>query len=388
MAADLFARHRVIDIDTHVTEPGDVFTARVPARWGDRVPHLRRLGRRDVWFVGEEPIGMPGAYSMAGHDRTPPDFRESFDEIPAAMFDAGARLSFMDEEGIYANVLYPNVAGFGAGGFLRLRDTELMLACVRAYNDFLHEWSSADPERLVPVMATPFWDVPAAVAELRRCVAKGFRAVLMCNQPQAFGMPLLRDRHWDPLWAAAQEASVSISFHVGGGDLSGIVRDEAKIGTRANFARASTLVFLDNAGCLADLIFGGVCHRFPRLRMVSVESGVGWLPFVLEAMDWQWKNGGVASENPAYDLLPSEYFRRQLYGSFWFEEDGLPRALELSPDNVLYETDYPHPTCMAPGPVSAGTRPRHYAEQALSGVPAAIVSRVLHDNAAALYGLA
>jgi predicted TIM-barrel fold metal-dependent hydrolase len=122
--------------------------------------------------------------------------RRGYRDIPPAMVDAKARLAFMDEEKIWANVIYPNVAGFGAGGFLRLGDPELMLECVRAYNDFLLEWCSADPRRLVPVMATPFWDVAAAVREIQRCAARGYRAVIFCNQPQDHGAPVLRDRHW------------------------------------------------------------------------------------------------------------------------------------------------------------------------------------------------
>jgi len=384
----LFSRHRVIDIDTHITEPADVFTARVSSRWGDRVPHVRKVGERDIWFISDQPVGMPGAYSMAGHTGTPPEFREGYHDIPPAMFDAKARLAFMDEESIYANVLYPNVGGFGAGGFLKLGEPELMIECVRAYNDFLLEWTSADPARLVPVMASPFWDTGAAVDEIQRCAALGFRAVLMCNQPQDFGMPLLRDQHWDPVWAAAEEAGMSISFHVGGGDLSEVTDDRANIGFKANFARASAMAFLDNGRCLSDIILGGICHRFPRLKMVSVESGIGWIPFVLEALDWQWKNNGVSQEHPEYDLLPTEYFRRQIYASFWFEEQGVERALALYPDNVLYETDYPHPTCMAPGPASAGTRPKLYAEKVLAGVSEPVVAKVLHDTVAALYGLA
>jgi predicted TIM-barrel fold metal-dependent hydrolase len=86
-------------------------------------------------------------------------------------------------------------------------------------------------------------------------------------------------------------------------------------------------------------------------------------------------------------LLPSEYFRRQIYGSFWFEEQGVPHAIACYPDNILYETDYPHPTCMAPGPASAGTHPGIYAEKALAGVNKQDVAKVLHGNAAVLYGI-
>jgi len=263
-----------------------------------------------------------------------------------------------------------------------------MLACVRAYNDWLLEWCAADRRRLVPVMATPFWDVPAAVREVVRCAGLGYRALLFCNQPQDFGLPLLRDRHWDPVWAAAQDAGMSVSFHVGGGDIAQQIQDPANIGVRANFARISALSFLDNGRCLVDLILSGIPHRFPRLPLVSVESGIGWIPFVLEALDWQWKNNGVAGEHPEYDLLPSEYFRRQIYASFWFEEHSVAPALELYPDNILFETDYPHPTCQAPGPASAGTHPRLYAERALEGVPEGVVSKVLQDTATRLYGLA
>ncbi|MDP6977251.1 MAG: amidohydrolase family protein [Myxococcota bacterium] len=389
MAASLFEKHRVIDIDTHVTEPPDVFTTRVASKWKDRVPHVTKAENGDdIWVIGDQMIGHPGAYSMAGHTDAPPNFVSGYSQIPASMMEPRARLTHMDEEKIYANVLYPNVGGFGAGGFLKLGEPELMLECVSAYNDFLFEWASEDLERLVPVMSMPFWDVAAAVGEIERCAAKGFRALVMCNQPQDFGMPFLRERHWDPVWAAAQDAGLSISFHIGGGDLSDLLEDVAGVGFSANFARASALVFLDNGKCLADVIMGGICHRFPRLKMVSVESGVGWIPFILEALDWQWKNSGVGKEHPEWDLLPSEYFRRQMYGSFWFEEGGLANAIELYPDNILYETDYPHPTCMAPGPASAGTHPGLYAEKALAGVSAENIGKVLHGSAAALYGIA
>jgi predicted TIM-barrel fold metal-dependent hydrolase len=388
MTAPIFERFRVIDIDTHITEPAHVWTDRVSKKWGDQVPHIVNVEGRDVWMVGSQPVGAPGAYSMAGHTGSPPDFRSGYDDIPKAMYDAKARLAFMDEEKIHAQVLYPNVGGFGGAGYRRLADPELMLECVRAYNDFLREWCSADAQRLVPVASMPFWDVPACVKEIQRCADQGYHAVLMCNQPQDHGEPLLRDRHWDPFWAAAQEAGVNVSFHVGGGDLAEVTSDPANIGFKANFARASVMAFVDNARCIVDLICGGVPHRFPELKLVSVESGVGWIPFVLEALDWQWKNNGVAQEHPEYDLLPSEYFRRQVYASFWFEGSDIARAIEQYPDNILFETDYPHPTCQAPGPASAGTHPHLYAEQALAGVPEPALQKVLHDTAAELYGLA
>jgi predicted TIM-barrel fold metal-dependent hydrolase len=120
---------------------------------------------------------------------------------------------------------------------------------------------------------------------------------------------------------------------------------------------------------------------------VSVESGVGWIPAALETFDWQWRNGGVRDEHPEYDLLPSEYFRRQIYGCFWFERNTALDAIEDYADNLLFETDYPHPTCQHPGPRSPAQRPRDYAEALLADVDDDVVRKILHDNAAALYRL-
>ena len=385
-ARGIFARHRVIDVDTHVTEPADVWTARVSQKWGKLVPHVERRGRKDVWVVGDKVLMPVGITAAAEFDGIIPDFPDTYADCIPASYDAGARLAYMDREGIHAQILYPNVGGFGSGGFLRLGEPALMLECVRAYNDWLLDWCGADPQRLIPILATPFWDVPASVAEIERCAAAGHKGVLFGSQPHAFGQPPLTDRHWDPIFAAAQAVDLPISFHIGSGDVSGLLGGGG-LGLRTGLARASAQLFLENSNCLADLVFGGICHRFPRLRFVSVESGAAWVLFALEAFDWQWRNNGVVSEHPEYDLLPSEYFRRQIYACFWFEEEGLKKAIEIYPDNLLFETDFPHPTSMSPGPASAAEHPRDYADRVLGGLPEAVIGKLVHENAAAVYRL-
>ena len=384
---DLFSRYRVIDVDTHVTEPPDLWTSRVSAKWGDRVPHVERRRERDVWVIGDKQVLAPGIVTMAGFDGTVPEHPATFEDFPTSALDPHARLEHMDREGIFAQVLYPNVGGFGSQTFLRLGEPELMLDCVRAYNDFLSDWASPAPERLLAVTATPFWDLEETVREIQRCAERGHRAVLFPSQPHDFRQPALSNRHWDPVWAAAQEAGLSISFHIGGQSLGDLAKDRGDVGVKANFARVSSLAFVENAKGIAEIIFSGICHRFPDLRFVSVESGVGWIPALIEAFDWQWRNGGVAREHPEYGLLPSEYFRRQIYACFWFERGMLTRAIELYPDNILYETDFPHPTSMSPGPQTPAQHPRVYASEALQKLPDDVVGKILHDNAAALYGV-
>ncbi len=162
--ADMFDRYKVIDVDTHVTEPRDVWTSRVSSKWGDQVPHVIRMGKVDMWMIGDKPVMPPGITATAGFDGFIPDFPRTYEDAITAAYDAKARLAHMDAEGIHAQVLYPNLGGFGSARFLELKEPELMLECVRAYNDWLVEWCSADPNRLLPIMATPFWDLDASIA--------------------------------------------------------------------------------------------------------------------------------------------------------------------------------------------------------------------------------
>jgi predicted TIM-barrel fold metal-dependent hydrolase len=387
VSKSFFDQYRAIDTDAHVTEPPDLWTSRLPAKWGDAIPRLECVDGRDVWIMGGENAGMgPGMVTAAGFDGNFPESRMTFDECPRESWDAKARLELMDADGIHAQVIYPNAGGFGSQAFLSLKEPELMLACVQAYNDFLTEWCSADPSRLLPAMAAPFWDADAWVTEIERCAALGHRAVLACNQPKVWGQPALFDPHWDRVYAAAQDHDLSVSFHIGGGSFEDMAAEfNAGGGPKANFARVSSTIFMDNSKQLADVIFGGVCHRFPKLKFVSVESGVGWIGSALEAMDWQWRNGGVSKENPEFDLLPSEYFERQIYGCFWFEEHSLKASLERFPDNIMWETDYPHPTSMSPGPATPALPPRDYIDHALAGLPDDVVQKVLEGTPSKIY---
>jgi predicted TIM-barrel fold metal-dependent hydrolase len=163
--ARAFDQIRVIDADTHVSEPEDLWTSRVSSKWGDLVPHVvpdPNGGPIEYWAIGDVFLAPTAVAAMAGFDGILPDHPATLREAVPAAYDPHARLAHMDAEGIYAQVLYPNVAGFGSGRFLRLGEPELMLECVRAYNDFLTDWCSPDPERLVGVMALPFWGFSSA----------------------------------------------------------------------------------------------------------------------------------------------------------------------------------------------------------------------------------
>ena len=379
---------KVIDADTHVIEPYDLWTSRVPRKWRDSVPHVEWNAelRQDVWTMPGRPLMAAAAFAaMAGWNGYPPDRPPTLGDAEPSTWEVGARLQRMDELGIYAQVLYPNIGGFGGGNYVAMADPALRVLCVRAYNDWVTEWASAAPERFVTNCAIPFWDVEASVAELHRCREMGHRGVIFSTHPHHFEQPYIPDPHWNPIWAAAEELGMPINFHIGGGGQGDFGVNYGGNGARVNYAISSATNFLSNAGGIADIVMGGVCARFPELKFVSVESGIGWMPFLLESMDWQWRATGLDRELPERKM-PSEYFRQQVYACFWFERESIDFALgSLGEDQILFETDFPHPTSQTPGPASPGVAAHEYIRATLGHLPARSVEKIVRDNAAELY---
>jgi predicted TIM-barrel fold metal-dependent hydrolase len=388
MTDTLVAGIRVVDTDTHVVEPSDLWTSRVPEKLAASVPHVEvhPETHHHHWRIGDHWLMPVGFYAMAGWRDYPPNTPCEFEEVDPGAWRAGDRLKRMDEYGIYAQVLYPNLIGFESPLFMSL-GSELSLLCTEVYNNFITEFASADPKRLIPIAMLPFWDLDASVKEMQRARELGHRGVLFANKYEVIDMPPFTDQHWDPIYAAAQDLDLSINFHVGfssskTGAAQGMTAMLSAFDARTA-ARGTALGLMGNADSIAAIITSGLCDRFPRLKFVSVESGFGYIPYLLESLDWHWKGYGAHRQS---ELLPSEYFRRQCYGSFWFERGTLP-LLEQYPDNFMFETDYPHPTSMSPGPASPAELPRHHIETAFASVSPEVAKKALHDNAASVYHL-
>lgn len=380
----------VIDVDAHVVEPPDLWTSRMSPKWGDQIPVVRWDDTRgeEGWFLGGQRLSAAGAPGQAGWPEWAPLCPKRYEDTSPETRDAQVRLGWMDRYRIRTQVLYPNVAMFSSST-LQQCEPEARLEQVRAYNDFQTEFVAQAPDRYVAITSLPFWDLDATLAEIDRCAAHGHRGVNFTQNPAVFGLPALADPHWDPLWACVQDKGVPLNFHIASGDVSLLENTgHPTRGLHANYASIGVSFFMGNARTIAQLICSGICHRFPNLDFVSVESGIGWIPFELEALDWQWRNCGVVHEHPEYDLLPSEYFKRQIYGCYWFERESLSYAIErLGPDNILYETDFPHPTSMSPGTHTGAIEPDRYILESLGNQPDDVVRKILHDNAARLYKL-
>ena len=378
MSADLSSLP-VIDVDSHWTEPPDLWTSRAPASLRDRT---LRVVRNDE---GAEQWALDDGTAMGAvcHCSIRPDGSKSqasiafdtFDEVHPGAIEVAPRLDYMDEHGLTMQIVYPNILGFAGNLVMRIEDEAHRRFCVTAYNDAAAELQAAGKGRLYPQAMLPFWDVPGAVRELARCQDElGLTGFVITDATESWGLPPLCDARWDPLWDAAQERGMPINFHIGAGLIT--PRTWGAYPPARMFAALSTMSQMGNMACIANLIYSGLLDRFPRLKFVSVESGVGWLPFLLESLDYQFAENGVTD----LELLPSEYFRRQIYGSFWFEKDPRDAIAKLGEDNLMFETDFPHATCLYPGV-------REQIAASMGDLPGRVQRKLPYENAARFYGL-
>jgi uncharacterized protein len=378
----------VIDADAHIVEPPDLWTNRLAKKFADEAPHLEYDDVKETmrWQVGRHRLAAVGQYAIAGWKEFFPSYPPSLEDADPACFDPAERLVRMDEHGIQTQLLFPNLLGFEIYGFLDLADPELRIECVRAYNDYISDFCSAAPNRLIPQMYLPFWDIDASLQEMKRCADLGHKAVNFAFQFEKIGLPVLRSDHWHPILAQAQDLDLPITFHIGFASSSESDFANARsITDMRDFARHTALFMLGNAACIAEVIMSGLCDKYPTLRFVSVESGFGYIPYLLESLDWQYLNMGGRNQFKDF-LMPSEYFRRQVYATFWFEGN-LDRVADLYPDNLMFSSDFPHPTSLSPGPNSVARNAKETIEANLSRIPEGLQRKLINENAAKVYRL-
>ena len=213
----------IIDTDTHLLEPPDLWTSRLSrGKWGDDVPRVffdERLGR-ERWVVAGKKLTSIANWAIAGWPEFPPSHPPRLEDADPAAYDGPARLAKMDRYGIYAAVLYPNLLAFSWWAFMSIPDPRLRLACVQAYNDYQTEFCEISPDRLVSLVVLPFWDVEASVKEVVRAHEMGHRGALFVGKPHKLGLPKLEDDHWAPLFQEAQSRQLSINFHTAFQDMT------------------------------------------------------------------------------------------------------------------------------------------------------------------------
>jgi predicted TIM-barrel fold metal-dependent hydrolase len=352
---------RVIDADTHFTEPYDLWTSRAPAAYKDRVLHVEERDGVATWVVDGAELGFASGGGVVARDDSRIPITEAMwkghDWIHRGAWDPEARLQVMDETGVDVQVLFPNSVGLGGNALNgTVQDEQLRMLCVEIYNDAAAEMQAESNLRLLPMPVMPAWDVDLCVQETRRCAGLGLRGINMTSDPQDLGAPDLANRAWDPLWEACAELDLPVHFHIGSSNTAMDFYGKYFWASQDDYVKPAiggSMLFINNARVVINTVFAGIFDRFPELQMVSVESGVGWIPFILETMDYELFENAPAQAK-ALAKPPSEYFRSNWYATFWFEENqGDVQGLldKVGDDRVLFETDFPHPTCLYPSPL-------------------------------------
>jgi predicted TIM-barrel fold metal-dependent hydrolase len=341
----------IVDADTHVTEAHDLWTSRAPARFKDRVPQVKTIDGKVIWAIdGDRSLGPAAPSCTIRKDGSKAGGAEflgfTIDDVTPASYDVNARVAYMDSTGVAAQIAYPNVLGFG-GQKAMMVDPELRLMSTQIYNDAMAEMQAASGERIFPMALTPWWDVKLAMAEIERCHKMGLRGVNTNSEPHTAGIPDMGDAYWTPFWEMCSDLAMPINFHIGASDDSMSWWSDGMWPSHTPdqwMAYGSTLLYVSNARVLTNMILSRFLERFPRLKIVSVESGVGWLPFLMEALEYQMQEANIK-----FEIRPIDLFRRQIYGCSWFEKRNIVETTRaLGVDNVLFETDFPHPTCLYP----------------------------------------
>ena len=213
----------------------------------------------------------------------------------------------------------------------------------------------------------------------------GHKAILFTSSPQDFGMPFIGDPHWNPIWDAVQDVDLPISLHIGSGDFEEELMNPKRFaahGIAPSIVSQSMATLLMNGVQLMDVLMSGILPRNPKLKIVSVESGIGWMPFVKESLNHGFTYSNVQLEKPEFTKLPGDYMREQIWSCTFFEEYAVKNCLdEIGADRVLFETDYPHPVCLY------GEQVREKIDAAFGDLPKEVADKVLFENAAELYSV-
>ena len=381
---------RIVDADSHMTERHDLFTSRAPKGYEGKMPHVERINGADMWVIEGKTFGKAGSGGTIDREGKKHPFRDSqggswgIGDVHPAAWDAKERIRLMDELGIHAQVLYPNSIGLGGQNLWNsIQDKTLVRLCVEVYNDALAEVQAESGNRLLPMPIMPAWDIAACVREAQRCADMGYRGVNMTADPQDSGSPDLGDTAWDPFWEVCAGLNLPVHFHIGASQTSLTYFGTTYWPSQDNYVKPAiggASLFQNNSRLLLNSAYSGMFDRHPNLKMVSVESGIGWVPFMLEAMDYELEENAPKW----FDKLrkrPSEYFRDNWYATFWFEtgRGDLQNLIDaVGEDNVMFETDFPHPTCLHPDPVGV-------MRERTASLRPETRRKVMGENAATLY---
>jgi predicted TIM-barrel fold metal-dependent hydrolase len=372
------ANYRVISSDNHVFEPPDLWTTRIDPRFKDRAPRIVRIeDGSDTWVCGDQRFMGTAPGAQAGRRFDDPETltrEDTFENVLPGGYIPEEHVKDMDIDGIDVSIVYPTAGLL----WFRVEDSELLSAIFRAYNDWLAEFCKPFTKRLKGISMINVDDVQDGVKELERCAKMGFAgAMITVFPPEEWGYDNPR---YEPLWAAAQDLEMPLSLHI----TTVRLRPNEKF---VDLIPTSAPSFLTNVDhwvrmSIGHMIFNGVFERYPKLQVGSVEMELSWVPHFLDRMDYNYTQRAIEFAPYRFkgDLLPSDFFRSNVF--LGFQEDGLgirDRNI-IGVDNLLWGSDYPHPESTFP-------RSREIIDEILAGCTEDEKAKIVGGNAARIYNL-
>jgi len=353
---------RLISADSHVNEPPEMFRERLPRGLRDRAPRVEVVdGVECLVMEGMRPRKMPrGREALSG---------EALERAQAGGWEPSLRMRDQDRDGVAGEVVFPTL---GLQACFMAPDGALQLALARAYNDWVTEVFAPYPDRFAAAAIVPMVDVDAACREAERAVGRGLRTLFL--PAHAPGRPY-NDPAYDPFWEVAQETALPLTFHAGTGHEPRIERGPG--GAVINYLLGSQI---DGAHVILYLTLSGVLERYPRLRLVTVETGSAWLAWVMTTMDEIYDKHRMRAR-PKLELGRSDSVRRQCHVTFQNDPVGVHNRRFTGVEALVWGSDYPHPEGTWP-------RSREALAQQLAGVPEDEVAQLVGGTAARLFGFA
>jgi uncharacterized protein len=367
---------KVVDTDAHMREPESLWEKHIDDRYKSAAPRMGAApdsGRRTFLVEGEPFTREKGKYPMAAPAflKVAERAGQRFERARKEGFNAKSRLEDMDDQGVDLQIIFPTSAGQMLGR--EFRDTGLLAACCRAYNDWSAEYCSAASDRLRWAAILPMQDVEAAIAEAHRTAVRG--AVSFYVRPNPVSGRSIFDQDYMPLWTEVQKLGLPISTH------DSASSSVPSFGDRMNTHTSGHILShpFEAMAAMAGFIWYGVVERLPKLKIVHVAADGGWVPYWLQRMEQHWQYSGNA-EHEYLTMSPTDYFKRNFFVAFRGDEPTLKSAIELvGDDNFLWDTDYPH---------GDGTFPWGLQKFLEQPIPGSSKRKILWDNAARAFNLA
>ena len=376
--------YKRISADCHLDMiwlPPDLFVSEASAALKDRMPYVADGPEGPRWVTKKgATFGYVAGVGSGGTKYVPGSQLRVDVMASTGLYTDGAkgirrpgdphlRVKEMDRDGVDAEVIYGILAAAG-----KMKDIEASNEMLRIYNTWMADFCAQYPNRHIGLANLPYGDIDAAVREVHRVAKLGFKGLeLSCS----WDMEPMWHPQWEPLWQAINEVNLPLHFHTFP-SVPQELRDKYTGLTQRALRYAGLCMFQITLGHILTALMGNaVFERYPNIRVVFGESGIGWIPYVLDRMDFEYED---QYKDLPLKMRPSDYWRRQCKATFQYDRIGCKLIDDMGVETLMWGSDYPHPDGVWP-------ESEKYISEQFKDLPEEVVRLITCENAGKFYGL-